>query len=64
MTDYEVLGISAHNTDEEIFLSYTKRKSEAKNESELKRIELAYRRLKSIKISCPEVTRTDEVFSV
>ena len=55
MTDYEVLGISAHNTDEEIFSAYEKRKKEAKNEKEINRIELAYKRLKSIKVSCPAV---------
>ncbi len=64
MTDYEVLGISAHNTDEEIFSAYEKRKKEAKNEKEINRIELAYKRLKSIKVSCPAVTETGEVLTV
>lgn len=50
MTDYEVLGISAHNTDDEIFSSYTEKKKKAKDEKELERIELAYKRLKSIKV--------------
>lgn len=61
MTDYEVLGISAHNTDDEIYSAYFLKKQNAKGKKELERIELAYKRLKSIKVACPPIRETGEI---
>ncbi len=63
MTDYEVLGISQNATDDEIYSAYRKKMTV---ESDVARIELAYKRLISIRpnIPCPYIKRQDIIYAV
>ncbi len=63
MTDYEVLGVSSNATDDEIITAYERKLKETDDKS---RIELAYKRLKSIRpvIPCPKVKEEGRIYTV